>query len=221
MIDLGDRLPEMVAAVRAAADNPEHAWDKRALEWDISAESVVYEVGAYQGRWALQMARRYNPQLYCFEPQEWAARVCCAVLEPYTAQVFQFGLGDRDARLPMARYGTDGCEMGVGGDVFGRIRDIVAVVRELKTPDIDLMLINIEGGEFALLPHMLRNGIIPRQLMVQFHDYGNPQPQIEARKLLAEQYVALWDYGTVLSAWRRKGWYDNWASANLPEVQAF
>lgn len=204
MIGLGDRLFEMVEAVKAAADNPQHPWDKQALEWDISAECVVYEVGAYQGRWALQIARRYNPRLYCFEPQGWAVQVCRAVLEPYAAQVFAFGLGNCDAMLPMARYGTDGCEMGKDGAVFGRIRDIAKVAQELETPDIDLMLINIEGGEFTLLPHMLQQGVLPRRLMVQFHDYGNPRPQTETRRLLAEKYRVMWDYGTVLSAWERE-----------------
>jgi FkbM family methyltransferase len=44
--------------------------------------------------------------------------------------------------------------------------------RELKGRSVDLMKINIEGGEYELLEHMIRNGLVRRvrNISVQFHE---------------------------------------------------
>jgi hypothetical protein len=84
----------MLDDVRARAANPEHEWDRRALDWPLTMHSVVVEVGGYCGRWALQIAERYGPRLFVFEPQAWAADVCRAVLGK-RANVYTVALGDQ------------------------------------------------------------------------------------------------------------------------------
>lgn len=189
---------------RQTAANPQHEWDRRALDWPaLTPDSIVLEIGAYKGRWALQIAERYNPRLYCFEPQAWACATTKQVLEDYNAQVFNYALGDRDDVLTMGKYGTDGCSFvdvdGQQGN--GVMRDIAAVLPELGITAVDLCLINIEGYEFTLLPYMFRMGIYPNIFMVQMHGEG----QGKLRKRIARHYRPLWYYGGVLSAWCLKG----------------
>lgn len=184
----------------AAARHIEHPWDEKALDWPLTRSSVVVEVGGYKGRWAYQIAERYGSKLYVFEPQGWAYNVCREVLGD-RATVLGYGLGVADGFLPMSSYETDGCTF-VGGDgPLCEVREIGGVVKRLRLRHIDLMLINIEGGEYQLIPHMLGQGIVPERLMVQMHTFAGDSDALRA--VLAERYRLLWDYGDVLTAWER------------------
>ena len=88
MTDLDTR----VADVRAHAAALHNEWDRKAIDWPLNHESVVVEVGGYTGRWALQIADRYAPRLFVFEPQFWAFEVCREVLGD-RAVVLPYGLG--------------------------------------------------------------------------------------------------------------------------------
>lgn len=199
------RLPDLVTEARTAAATIDHAWDRRALDWPLTRRSVVVDVGGYKGRWAYQIATRYRPRLYVFEPQPWAHATCQALLGD-AATVLNYGLGDRDGMLPMGDWETDGCSFVKPGDGVGALREIGAAFAELKLKRIDLMLMNIEGYEYTLLPHMLSRGILPRRLMVQFHLFVDRAEQRMARihaSLAARGYREAWTYGAMLTAWER------------------
>lgn len=197
-----NRLEQWAKETRAAAANPEHEWDRRAIDWpELNQDSIVWEIGSFKGRWALQMAERYNPVLYCFEPQTWAWEVTRYVLAGYKAMAFNFGLGTENATLPMGEFETDGCSFlrDTRTKGTGEIRDIVEVLDEYGVESIDICLINIEGYEYELVPYMIENDILPRYLMVQFH--GDAMQDLLLRKLIETKYEIYWDYGKWLACW--------------------
>jgi FkbM family methyltransferase len=190
---------------RRAAGQIEHEWDYRAIDWPLNSKSVVVEIGGYIGRWALQIAERYHPHLYIFEPQPWAAQACGDALGD-AARVLPYALGDRDGTFPMGAYETDGCSFLRPGDIPGTMREIGQAFKGLGLSHIDLMLMNIEGYEYTLLPYMLELGIRPARLMVQFHPFDDVQQAATARifeRLAALGYTVAWTYGLVLTAWER------------------
>lgn len=197
----------MIDDVRAAAATFNYPWDARAVEWkNIGTSSTVIEVGGYTGRWALQIAERYQPRLYVFEPQGWAVDVCREVLGE-RAEVFSVGLGtETNHNVSMSQWETDGCTF-VGGDQHSaKLCEIGEALEMLDITHIDLMLINIEGYEYQLIPHMLNKGILPQRLMVQFHTFADPNGMQTAtiyERLAAAGYRILWTYGVVLTAWER------------------
>jgi len=190
---------------RYAAAHPEHEWDEKAIDWPLTSASVVVEVGGYTGRWALQIADRYQPRLYVFEPQPWAFAACLRVMGD-RATVLPYGLGAISGMLPMGDWGTDGASfVKPGSQGSGMLIEIGAAFRDLAIEHIDLMLMNIEGYEYTLLPHMFDQGIYPDRLMAQFHDHadltGDGRRAIEAR--LAERYRKGWEYWA-LTAWEKR-----------------
>ncbi len=195
----------LIADVRAHAAHVEHPWDARALDWPLTSDSVVVEVGGYTGRWALQIAERYAPRLYVFEPQPWAYAVCKEVLGE-RAIVKDYALGTQSAELLMGGWDTDGCSfVKPGGEHTGWMLEMRTVFTALDITHIDLMLMNIEGYEYTLLPYMLGQGILPDRLMAQFHPPtpdGVETGQIYAR-LADAHYTVAWTYGIVLTAWER------------------
>ena len=197
-------MPTWKRETREAADNPQHPWDKEAISWPhLNATSVVWEVGSFKGRWALQMARLYNPYLYCFEPQRWAAGVTREVLKRFNASVYDFGLGSTDAMLSMGEHGTDGCSFTKDSRETAtcEMREITSVLDHLGIQRIDLMLVNIEGGEYDLIPYMFNRSVFPEILIVQFHE-GDYKV---LRHLIESHYSVEWDYGRTLAAFRWGG----------------
>jgi FkbM family methyltransferase len=191
---------------RVAAANIEHEWDRRAIDWPLTGDSVVVEVGGYKGRWALQIAERYHPRLYVFEPQPWAAEVCREVLGD-RAMVMRSALGTHTCLIAADRWGTDGCSL-VGSTDGPKVqmREIGEVFEFLDLAHIDLMLMNIEGYEYMLIPHMLDRGLLPQRLMVQFHIFADPDGSKGVAifdRLARLGYTAAWTYGEVLTAWER------------------
>lgn len=192
-------------AARERAAELDHPWDRRALEWPLTHESVVVEAGGYIGRWALQIAERYAPRLYVFEPQGWAYNACREVLGD-RATVLGYGLGVADGFAHMRAYETDGCTFVDGDGPMAEMREIGGVVKRFGLSHIDLMLINIEGYEYTLIPHMLDQGILPQRLMVQFHTFADPSGVETGRifdRLAEFGYRIAWTYGIVLTAWER------------------
>lgn len=189
----------------ASAAVLDHEWDKRALDWPLTKDSTVVEVGGYKGRWALQIADRYGPRLFVFEPQQWAYDVCRDVLGE-RATVYNIALGIEDAVLPMGKWETDGCSFLEDDGHYGNMVEIDAFLQDVRIGPIDLMLINIEGYEYTLIPHMLRKDIYPARLMVQFHGFADPDGTKTERifRLLADDgYTIPWSYGKTLTAWER------------------
>lgn len=195
-------IEQWATEARQAAATPEHTWDRRAIDWPLTPESVVIEVGGYKGRWALQIAERYQPRLFVFEPQPWAAETCRKVLGQ-SATVLNYGLGVVDGLADMGEWETDGCSFVKPGGNRAMLHEIGAAFRDLAIDRVDLMLVNIEGYEYTLLPHMFDQGIYPERLIVQFHDFADPigtgMRAIERR--MDGRYRLAWDYG-VLTAWQ-------------------
>jgi FkbM family methyltransferase len=182
-------------------------WDVQSFEWDLRPESVVVECGAFHGRWALEIATRYNPKLYLFEPQLWLFEELKCTFKGWRANVYPFGLGVRDEYTTLWEIGNDGATFVKNSDArdtgaLSEIREIGQAFAEIGLDPITLMLINIEGGEFTLMPHMLAQGILPKWLMVQMHLKFGDETTLRAQ--IEEHYRLLWDYGSILTAWERR-----------------
>jgi FkbM family methyltransferase len=191
----------------------EHEWDRKSVQFPLTEESVVLEIGGYAGRWALEIAGRFNPRLYVFEPQHWAYQICREKLLEYdNAKVFNFGLGTKSGKYQMHKVGTDSCSFVIpeGGDHPTGEGELVEISHFLETQSlhaIDVCLMNIEGYEFALIPHMLQLGLFDRirWFMCQFHPFGeNSKADYQRlRDELSEGRLIKFDYGTVLTCWER------------------
>lgn len=161
--------------------------DRRSFEWPLTADSLVVDVGGFKGRWAAGIAERYQCRVEVFEPQIWAAtRAGEALAEVSNAKwtVHHYGLStlDDEGDQVMGAWDTDGCSL-LRDEVYmetyegsrdkmnvARFRDALPVLRELG--EIDVLMMNIEGYEYRLLPYIIRGGALDhiRYLAVQFHE---------------------------------------------------
>ena len=183
------------------------------LDYPLGTDSVVFDVGGYQGDFAAQIRQRYGCQVHLFEPVARFHRHC---VERFAADpaVFchPFGLGDKEEELEM-RDDSDASgafnPASAGKPVEKvRVRPFSTVFAESGVRRIDLLKVNIEGGEFALLDHLIGSGLINDvvHLQVQFHDFfPDAAPRRDRlRQLLGRTHVVQWNFPFIWESWKRR-----------------
>lgn len=201
------------------------------LDFGLPAGATAVVVGAYQGKVMELLCRLYPvAKVVGYEPQPWAYTSCLKRLTGWRTTwdggyplLFPFGLATTDLRdVDMGEYHTDAAslvnvdarEKGLGNfmDAAQALRRLFFYVKEVPSEDdrIDLMVMNIEGYEFALLPYLRKTGWLARidRLAVQWHLF--PDLEVEGRPLteaVMSDEIALLAYdGFRLVHDRRPAW---------------
>lgn len=161
------------------------------LEYDLAPQSIVFDLGGYEGQWASDIHAMYGCRIYVFEPvPAFAERIARRFRHNPGIRVFDFGLSARTetGRIGLAKDGSSLYKPGTES-VEIRLVSIAEFLRRENIADIDLMKINIEGGEYALLEQLLSEGLAARiqNIQVQFHDFV---PDAEARMAAIQQGLA-------------------------------
>ena len=145
---------------------------------NLDKTSVVLDVGGYKGDFAKAIHDKYGCTVYLFEPHPLFFSEC----------VERFSENDRVIPLNYGLSNVDGeffLSNSVDSSSFNNpnhksaasikcaVREFFNVIDELGISTIDLMKINIEGGEYPLLNHISSVGAFPlvRDYQIQFHNF--------------------------------------------------
>jgi FkbM family methyltransferase len=192
--------------MKASVANPEILVDA-----DIDEHSVVVDAGAFVGEWSEQISTRYGSRIYAFEPNPQSSSECRARLGSHpNVELFECGLGGEDftATLSLA---------GLGSSIYGyespaptaavQIRDIVGVLDELGIEQVDLLKVNIEGGEYDLFDRLIEVDRLRRVRLVsvQFHEWhpGAYRRRRTIRNAFRRRHTEVWNFPWVWELWRR------------------
>jgi FkbM family methyltransferase len=185
------------------------------VDLDVDEGSLVFDVGAFRGDWARQISARHGSTIHTFEPNPHAfARLTARLRVQPKIVTHDYGLGGRDlqALLTVAGPGSSIYGVDAGGapleQVRVTIRDIARVLDELEIDAIDLLKVNIEGGEYDLLDRLIETGWLPRirLVLVQFHEWHpNAYRRRRAiRRALRGSHDEEWNHPFVWELWRRR-----------------
>ena len=174
----------------------------------LSTDSVVIEVGGYQGAYVAAIIERYGCTVHVFEPvDDFYAQLCQRFGTDPRIRLHPYGLDAVDATttFQLAADATGGSSSG-GRTVPVQLRAVATVINELP-PSVDVMTINIEGAEYEVLRAMAEAGILSRvqRLHVQFHDVGTSTSTSleECRALLSATHQQAWCFDMVWECWQR------------------
>ena len=182
------------------------------VDADLDGRSIVFDVGAYHGEWSEVISARYGATIYAFEPDPTSFPLLAARLGGRPGvTVLDYGLGSADATAELALAGLGSSVFGADAPLGTRavqIRDVVAVLAELDLERIDLLKVNIEGGEYDLLERLVGSAWLPRirQVMVQFHEW-HPKAYRRRRRIrraLRRTHRQVWCYPWIWELWRRE-----------------
>jgi FkbM family methyltransferase len=180
------------------------------LNYPLSSASVVFDCGGYEGDWAASIREKYGCSVFVFEP----------------VQVFLDGIRKRfegDPFIHAFGYGLHSCNehttislagnasstfVDAGSSEAIELRDVAEVLAELKVSRIDLIKINIEGGEFDLLERLLDTGLIGSidHVQVQFHRFvpAAATRRQRIRERLAASHALQYDYDFIWESWSKR-----------------
>lgn len=145
------------------------------LNYDLNAASLVVDAGGYQGEWSANIFNKYHCKVYIFEPVfEFYHNIEMRFLNTPKIKVFNYGLAGRN-RTEVIAVCADSSSIFRDSDrqVPIKLIDSVEFFDWLGLDVIDLIKINIEGGEYELLDHLLKTGFIKKikNIQVQFHQF--------------------------------------------------
>jgi len=144
-------------------------------QYNLNENSIVFDLGGYEGEWARGIYARYSCNIFIFEPvREYAKNLINNFAPNKKISVYNFGLSSAtcDADIFINNNSSSTYIRQKHGEKIKLIK-ASEFIKENGITKIDLMKINIEGGEYDLLEHLIESGEIKKikNIQVQFHDF--------------------------------------------------
>lgn len=174
----------------------------------LDNNSVVFDLGGYEGQWASDIFAKYLCNIFIFEPyKEYANNITQRFLYNDKIKVFDFGLAHQTFTSKLSSSNNASSMFITNAENFVEIQLVKAMdfLKENNITQIDLLKMNIEGGEYDLLEHLIDTGFIIniKNIKVQFHDFiienakqrmNNIQEKLSITHKLIYQYEFVWEH---------------------------
>jgi FkbM family methyltransferase len=180
------------------------------LNYNLKEDSIIFDLGGYVGEWSNTMFERYNSSIYIFEPVK---KFYNGIRERFESNpkifTFNYGLGPKNEELSISLTKDSSSVFNPNGDRETiEIKSVCEFLKKYEIKKIDLLKINIEGGEYSLIENLIENDIVKMidNIQVQFH--GFIPDCVERRELiqkkLSESHELTYDYEFIWENWKIK-----------------
>lgn len=213
--NLSHRIYESPKRKRNMLWRKEHGDEDLRLKYDLDENSLVIDLGGYKGQWASDIFAMYRCRIHIFEAvPKFAARIAERFRKNARITVHANGLAGKTERMKIkvaadgsSVFSTKEFKADEGDEEISLIR-AADFFEQNALKKVDLMKINIEGGEYDLLEHLLDTGLI-RQIVdvqIQFHDFvPNAEERMQAiQKRLEQTHRTTFQYPFVWENWHLK-----------------
>ena len=181
------------------------------LDYDLNDKSVVFDVGGYKGEFAGDIFCKYNASIYVFEPlQSFFQIIKNKFVNNQKVKVYNFGLAGKDDQMQISLSDNASSVFLQSDDSETiQLKSIVNFIQENEIQSVDLIKINIEGGEYELLEALIENNLITvfKNIQVQFHDFllddGKERMSI-IQEELSKTHQITYQYEFVWENWKLK-----------------
>jgi FkbM family methyltransferase len=179
------------------------------FDYDLTPDSLVLDLGGYEGQWASDLYARQRCRILVFEPvRSFADAIALRFRHNSDIEVFPCALGGRSRREVIS---LGGASSSAYKDKPAKEEieyvDVAEWFAAREVTEVRLMKINIEGGEYELLERLIERGLTSRiaDIQVQFHNFP---PDAEARmtaiqRALGATHRPTYQYRFVWENWRR------------------
>ncbi len=180
------------------------------LNYDLNDNSLVFDVGGYEGQWTSDIFSKYCCFIYVFEPvKKFSEKIEKRFNLNKKIKVFNFGLSDSNFSAPISLSEDSSSIYKKSNDhQNAKFLDIYDFISKNRIDTIDLIKINIEGGEYLLLKRMIETKIAEKchNIQVQFHTFYPRAKELrsEIRKSLQKTHTLIYDYAFVWENWKKK-----------------
>lgn len=189
------------------ADN---AGDTLLVNYPLHKDSVVFELGGYTGGWSEKICDKYACNLFVFEPVNYLYKMLLSKFKgKNNVRVFNYGILGRNDKLNIT-MSNDGSSFYSSGESVQEadVKKIDDVLSFLSIQHVDLIQINIEGSEYALLDYMIDADLVSlfRYIQIQFHK-NVPDAEIRRDRIvrgLEKTHARIFNYEFIFESWKIK-----------------
>lgn len=181
------------------------------LNYNLNKDSIVFDLGGFKGEWSKDIFSRYGCNIFIFEPvSEFEKNIRLKFLKNEKIRIFNFGLAEKTKRTSISIC-NDASSIYIKNDsqeeeiILKKASDFFD---ENSISHIDLMKINIEGGEYDLLEHLIETKyvLLIDNIQVQFHNFlpGAENRMKRIQKELSKSHSLTFQYKFVWENWKLK-----------------
>jgi FkbM family methyltransferase len=180
------------------------------LNYDLNPNSIVMDLGGYEGEWSADIYCKYSSKILIFEPNyAFYKNIQNGFEKNLNVQVFNFGLAESD-RVEKLSLRDNSSSIFIESDNYVEIhlKSAKQFVHDQNLTNVDLIKINIEGGEYEFLESLIQNDLVRifDNIQVQFHDFV-PNAVERMNKIqmeLSKSHYLTYNYEFVWENWKRK-----------------
>ncbi|MDC3244808.1 FkbM family methyltransferase [Gammaproteobacteria bacterium] len=176
-------------------------------EYSLNENSIVFDIGGYEGEFAQKIFDRFGCTIYVFEPvKEYYHSIVKRFKNNPKIKIFDFGLSDIDEMrsITLSDNGTS-VFIDKGEKENISLKSAADFLNKNDIESIDLLKINTEGGEFSVLPDLIENYKIHniKNLQIQFHNFVPDAERLreKIRNDLKQTHHLTYDYYFVWENW--------------------
>jgi FkbM family methyltransferase len=181
------------------------------LNYQLNQNSIIFDVGGYHGDFAEAAFQKFGCRVFVFEPIPAFYDACKTRFKDKPSIIcLNYGLSSASGSFPITLNDDASSfkkESLNNSTYLAEVRSISEAIVELGVENIDLIKINIEGGEFDLLPAIIECGLVKqvKYIQVQFHNFvdGAVVNRERIRKSLEKTHREMWNYEFVWESWER------------------
>lgn len=184
--------------------------DTLRLNYPLNSGSVVFDVGGYHGEWSEQIFSKYKSNIHIFEPSKKFFHILkdkfdqnnCITLNNY-------GLSNRKCEILLSDSdNSSSVYLETKNKEKVILEDISWYLENNKITKIDLIKINIEGGEYDLLEKLIEIDFIKNitDLQIQFHDFvpNANRRMVHIQEALEHTHKLTYEFPFVWENWTLK-----------------
>lgn len=179
------------------------------VRYSLNADSVVFDLGGYEGQWAQDIWDLFHCTIYIFEPvASYAQNIQRRFVGNTKISVHEFGLAEKNSSIPIyVNEESSSAFNRKGTPQEMKLVDVSEFIASQHLNSIDLVKINIEGGEYELLRKLIDSGLIHQinNIQVQFHDFidGAVAKRAIIQQSLSKTHTMTYCYPFIWENWQR------------------
>jgi len=181
------------------------------FNYPLTSSSVVFDLGAYTGDWAIEMWKRYQCVICSFEPVNDIFKELDLKTKKYEMIcLYKYAVSNKNEQRLIYKD-KDGSGFYIPNNTnteLVEVKSIVDIIKNEKIDHIDLMKFNVEAEEYNILECMIENNLlnIVDHFQIQFHrdveNYDNRRKFIQAE--LSKTHNQVYNFDYIWESWSRK-----------------
>ncbi len=180
------------------------------LDYPLNINSTAMVVGAFEGNYLEKLDKKFSCKIFAFEPVEKYYNILeKKFLNSNNITLLNLGLSNKSETVNIF---VDKESSSVFKETnSGLLVDMISVsdfFRIYQIRSIDLIYMNIEGGEYAVLDELIGTGLISKikYLQIQFHkvDKNSKNQRNIIRKKLSHTHRQAFNFPFIWERWDKK-----------------